>query len=156
MDFCIYSGSIQRAEQSCTDQKKKIMFAGSQRLNGCFLTGHRRRRDQRMVIRHLGIIDYRFNVDCRFKAICKRESSANPGGQLSQPGFHVVCQIPAVGSRIGQQLLFVQSLGIVKRLLRREAVELVCVPLQAGQVIECRRILLPLRMFHRPHEPAGL
>ena len=105
-----------------------------------------------MVIRHLGIIDYRFNVDCGFKAICKRESSANPRGQLRQPGFHVVCQIPAVGSRIGQQLLFVQSLSIVKRLLCREAVELVCVPLQAGQVIECRRILLPLRMFHRPHD----
>ena len=150
--FLIYAGIVQRAEQSCTDQKQKIMFAGGQRPDSCLLTGHRGRRDQRMVIRHLGVIDNRFNADCGFKAICKRQYATNSGSQLGQPGCHVMRQIPAVGSRIGQQLLFIQSLGVVERLLRREAVELVRVPLQAGQVIQRRRVLVALRMLHRLHD----
>ena len=53
---------------------------------------------------------------------------------------HVGGQIPAVRAGIGQQLLFVEALGVVKGLLRRVSEQAVCLPLQGGKVIELRRL----------------
>ena len=55
---------------------------------------------------------------------------------------HVGGQIPAVRSRIGQQLLFIEALGVIKGLLRRVPENAVCLPLQGGQVIELRGLFL--------------
>ena len=53
---------------------------------------------------------------------------------------HVGGQIPAVRAGIGQQLLFVEALGVVKGLLRRVSEQAVCLPLQGGKIIELRRL----------------
>ena len=55
---------------------------------------------------------------------------------------HVGSQIPAVRARIGQQLLFVEALGVVKGLLRCVSEQAVCLTLQGGKVIELRRLFL--------------
>ena len=53
---------------------------------------------------------------------------------------HVGSQISAVRAGIGQQLLFVEALGVVKGLRRRVSEQAVCLPLQGGKVIELRRL----------------
>ena len=54
--------------------------------------------------------------------------------------FHIVGQIPAVRPGIGAELLFVESLQIVQRLLRGVTQDAVRVPLEGGQIIERRRL----------------
>ena len=39
--------------------------------------------------------------------------------QVRECGFHIISQVPAVGSRVRYQLLLIQ-LGIIQRLLRRK------------------------------------
>ena len=57
---------------------------------------------------------------------------------------HVGGQIPAVRAGIGQQLLFVEALGVIKGLLRRVSEQAVCLTLQGGKVIELWRLFLLL------------
>ena len=51
-------------------------------------------------------------------------------------------QIPAVGTGIAGQLVFVQALHIIQRLLRRIAQQTVGVALQTGQIIKPGRLFL--------------
>ena len=62
---------------------------------------------------------------------------------------HVGGQIPAVRAGIGQQLLFVEALCVVKGLLRCVSEQAVCLPLQGGKVIELRRLFLLLLLCDR-------
>ena len=62
---------------------------------------------------------------------------------------HVGGQIPAVRAGIGQQLLFVEALGVVKGLLRRVSEQAVCLTLQGGKIIELRRLFLLLLLRDR-------
>ena len=62
---------------------------------------------------------------------------------------HVGGQISAVRAGIGQQLLFVEALGVVKGLLRRVSEQAVCLPLQGSKVIELRRLFLLLLLRDR-------
>ena len=57
---------------------------------------------------------------------------------------HVGGQIPTVRAGIGQQLLFVEALGVIKGLLRRVSEQAVCLTLQGGKVIELWRLFLLL------------
>ena len=57
--------------------------------------------------------------------------------------------MPTVCAGIGQQLLFVEALGVVKGLLRRVSEQAVCLPLQGGKVIELRRLFLLLLLRDR-------
>ena len=52
--------------------------------------------------------------------------------------------MPAVRARVGQQLFFVEALGVVKGLLRRVAKQPVCLTLQGGEIIELRGLFLLL------------
>ena len=61
---------------------------------------------------------------------------------------HIIGQILAVRSRIGQQLLFVQCLCVIKGLFGGKAKDPVGLPLQGGQVIELGRLL---RLFLPRH-----
>ena len=61
---------------------------------------------------------------------------------------HVAGQIPAVCAGIGQQLLFVERLGVVQGLLGCVTEYPVCLPLQGGQVVQLGRLL---RLF-LPHQ----
>ena len=62
---------------------------------------------------------------------------------------HVGGQIPAVRAGIGQQLLFVEALGVIKGLLRRVSEQAVCLTLQGGKVIELWRLFLLLLLRDR-------
>ena len=62
---------------------------------------------------------------------------------------HVGGQIPAVRAGIGQQLLFVEALGVVKGLLRRVSEQAVCLTLQGGEIIELRRLFFFLLFLDR-------
>ena len=62
---------------------------------------------------------------------------------------HVGSQIAAVRAGIGQQLLFVKALRVVKGLLRRVSVQAVCLPLQGGEIIEFRRLFFLLFLLDR-------
>ena len=62
---------------------------------------------------------------------------------------HVGGQIPAVRAGIGQQLLFVEALGVVKGLLRRVSEQAVCLTLQGGEIIELRRLFFLLFLLDR-------
>ena len=61
-------------------------------------------------------------------------------GYLSDQGrehrLHVLCQVSAVGTRIGHKLLFIERLGVIQRLLCGESEDTVRITLQAGQIIE--------------------
>ena len=62
---------------------------------------------------------------------------------------HVGGQIPAVRAGIGQQLLFIEALGVVKGLLRRVSEQAVCLTLQGGKIIELWRLFLLLLLRDR-------
>ena len=62
---------------------------------------------------------------------------------------HIGGQIPAVRAGIGQQLLFVEALGVVKGLLRRVSEQAVCLTLQGGKIIELRRLFFLLLLCDR-------
>ena len=74
-------------------------------------------------------------------------------GYLSDQGrehrLHVLCQVSAVGTRIGHKLLFIECLGVViQRLLCGESKDTVRITLQAGQIIEERGMLRFLFSIH--------
>ena len=81
---------------------------------------------------------------------CRRISS-----QLTRFLRHALRQIPAVRSRVGQQLLFIQGLRVVQRLLRGVAEQTVGVALERGQVVEPGRLFPAFAGFHR-YDPCFL
>ena len=64
--------------------------------------------------------------------------------QLRHLCRHTVREIPAVRAWVGHELLLVQRLQIVQRLLRRKAQLAVGLALERGQVVERRRLFAPL------------
>lgn len=85
-----------------------------------------------------------------FLCFCKDSGNGLP---------HILCQIPAVRSRIGHQLFLIQALGVVQWLLGRITKSAVCFPLQIGKVKKSRWLLClfwwhprstPSRYFHIP------
>ena len=62
---------------------------------------------------------------------------------------HIGGKVSAVSTGIGQQLLFVEALGVVKGLLRRVSEQAVCLTLQGGKVIELRRLFFFLLFCDR-------
>ena len=55
--------------------------------------------------------------------------------------LHIVGEIAAVGAGVGAELLFVETLQIIQRLLRRVPKQAVRIPLERGQVVERRGFL---------------
>ena len=55
--------------------------------------------------------------------------------------LHIVGEIAAVGAGVGAELLFIKALQIIQRLLRRVPKQAVRIPLEGGQVVECRGFL---------------
>ena len=90
-----------------------------------------------------------------------RSTGSNFLGHMCNQGgkhwFHVFRQIPAVGAGIGHQFLLIQRLGIIQGLLRRKPENTVCIPLQAGQIVEKRRPFgLLLAFYGLNHSFPGL
>ena len=141
-DLCcvIVTGGIKGSQHpSCNHIKQfPLVFAefGRIRLPG--------RGNNRMVVRYLGLVNGALThpqLSLRQRAtdiflIAFRQQFHC----LYHPGNHVRWQIAAVGTRIGQRLVFlIQALGRFQRLVRGKAKHSVGVPLQAGQVVELRR-----------------
>jgi len=68
-------------------------------------------------------------------------NTSGDGGKRRNGGFHIVRQKPAVRAGIGAELLFIERLQIIKRLLGRIAEQTVRVALKCGQVVERGRLL---------------
>ena len=93
-----------------------------------------------MVIRDLAVVGHTGNVRSDRNAGEKRKLAADDGNNLTGSVLHIVRDELTVRARIGQELLFVERLNEIERLLGSEAVVSVCLALQGGQIIELRRI----------------
>ena len=60
--------------------------------------------------------------------------------------LHIVGEIATVGAGVGAKLLFVETLQIIQRLLRRVPKQAVRIPLEGGQVVERRGFLRLFRL----------
>ena len=93
-----------------------------------------------MVICDLAVVGYAGNVRSNRNVGEKRKLAADDGNDLTGSVLHIVRDELTVRARIGQELLFVERLNEIERLLGGEAVVSVCLALQGGQIIELRRI----------------
>ena len=131
-----------RAQQTAADQKKQLTLAQGQGGDIRFLDLHR--GNDGVVVGYVLVGDHglhqRKEVAAAIKGrqLCRQMDHA--GGRFR----HIGGQIPAVRAGIGQQLFFVEALSVVKGLLRRVAKQPVRLPLQGGEVIELRRLVLLL------------
>ena len=92
-----------------------------------------------MVVGHLFTVKGAGHVRGKRYVQHKRQLSAEQRGNVRRCTAHVVGQKCAVGSRIGQQSLFIKGLRQIKGLFRGIAVNAVCFALQTGEVKEFRR-----------------
>ena len=97
-------------------------------------------RENGMVICDLAVVGYAGNVRSDRNAGEKRKLAADNRNDLTGGVLHIVRDELAVRARIGQELLFVECLYEIERLLGGEAVVAVRLALQGGQIIELRRI----------------
>ena len=94
-----------------------------------------------MVVGHLFAVQDAVILRGNVQALGERHQLPKAGHKVFGHGQHIIGQILAVRSRIGQQLLFVECLGVIKGLFGGKTKEPVCLPLQGGQVIELGRLL---------------
>ena len=134
-------------QQLAADQQEQIAFAQRQSLDIRFFNLHR--GNNGVVVRYILVGDHGFHQR-------KEVAAAIKGRQLCRQVDHAGCrfchiggQIPAVRAGIGQQLLFVEALGVVKGLLCRVSEQAVCLPLQGGEIIELRRLFFLLFLRDR-------
>ena len=97
-------------------------------------------RKNGVVICDLAVVGYAGNVRSDRNAGEKRKLAADDRNDLAGSVLHIIRDELAVCARIGQELLFVERLNEIKRLLGGEAVVSVCLSLQGGQIVELRRI----------------
>ena len=80
---------------------------------------------------------------------CFADGSGN-GHKLRHRGFQIVGEEAAVRAGVGAELLFIEGLQVIKRLLCGIAQRAVGLPLEGGQVVEPGRVLRFFRALHRP------
>ena len=97
-------------------------------------------RENGMVICDLAVVGHAGNVRRNRNAGEKRKLAADDGNNLTGSVLHIVRDELTVRARIGQELLFVECLYEIERLLGSEAVVAVRLALQGGQIIELRRV----------------
>ena len=93
-----------------------------------------------MMVSDFCIVGDPLDVGSMAHAVKNRHFPIDNADDLTGCAFHVICDELTVCSGIGQELLFIEGLYQLKRLLRREAVIAVCLTLQGGQIVELRRI----------------
>ena len=97
-------------------------------------------RENGMVICDLAVVGYAGNVRSDRNAGEKRKLAADDRNDLTGSVLHIIRDELTVRARIGQELLFIERLDEIERLLGSEAVVAVSLALQGGQIIELRRI----------------
>ena len=108
------------------------------------------------MVGYLTIIDDLVRIAGNVQSGRKGQGADDPGGKLGKLRFHIVRQKTAVGTRIGDQLFFVQGLGIFQRLLGSKSKDPVGVPLKGGQVIKHRRFFRSQFMLYPLHHRRGM
>ena len=78
----------------------------------------------------------------------KRQAGNRSLQKLRHCGSGVLRQIIGIGTGIGQQLLFIEGLGIVQHLLGGVAKQPVSIPLEGSQIIQLRRAGSTLLFLH--------
>ena len=101
-----------------------------------------------MVVGHFLVVDDRRRIAGNGDAFAERHGVGDQIHQHRQTLGHIGGQVAAVRPGIGAELLFIEVLQIVQRLLRREPQQAVCVPLEGGEVIEGGRLLGFVLAFH--------
>ena len=96
-----------------------------------------------MMVSNLAAVENACRAD---RLITKRtagifEFACDCGDQLRQYLSHIIGKVPAVGTGISHQLLFIKALSVIQCLLSRKAENTVGVSLQARQVIQKWRLL---------------
>ena len=102
-----------------------------------------------MVVADLLVIDDLLCMDRNSTPKSKRYRCVHD--QAGQACRHILGQIAAVGTGIGDELFLVERLGVVQGLLCRESQHPVGIPLQSSQVVEGGRtfgFLLALALLH--------
>ena len=129
-----------RTQQLVADQQEQIALAQGQSLDIRFFNLHRGNNGVMVGYVLVGNhgLHQRIEIVDFIKGRQLRRQVDHTGGCFR----HVGGQIPAVRAGIGQQLLFVEALGVVKGLLRRVSEQAVRFTLQGGKIIELRRLLL--------------
>ena len=135
------------AQQLAAHKGQQFLFALGQPVKAFLHKLHR--GDHGVVVAHLFAVQHppklRGNVQPRRKG--KQRPQA--GHNAFCCGLHIVGKVLAVGAGIGQQLLFIELLGIVKGLLGGKSKQTVGFPLQGGEVIEAGRLLRLFLPLHR-------
>ena len=147
-DRLIHERLRRRTQQLAADQQKDIALAHRQRRHirlFQFQSGN-----QGVVVGYLLVVHQRQNIGEKVRAGIE---GRHPCRQMQDHGGglrHVARQIPAVRPGIGQQLLFVERLGVVQGLLGRVTEYPVYLPLQGGQVVQLGwlfRLFLPYQGY---------
>ena len=110
---------------------------------------------QRVVVAHLVIVYQPLNVRSDILRLVIRaelEYTRREPYHLGGGVLHIVGDVAAVRPGIGQQLVLIELLGAVQRLLRGVAVQLVRVALERCQIVKLRRIRILLLLRHRFHD----
>ena len=111
------------------------------------------------MIGDLFIVDDLRSVHMNRDAAHLRHRRCHVAYERWQTVCHIRGQIPAVGARIGAELLFIKALEVVQRLLGGKAKNPVGVALQGGEVVKGRRLfsfVLALdRLYHCHLTAAG-
>ena len=101
-----------------------------------------------MVVGHFLVVDDRRRIAGNGDAFAEQHGVGDQIHQHRQALGHVGGQVAAVRPGIGAELLFIEVLQIVQRLLRREPQQAVGVPLEGGEVIEGGRLLRFVPALH--------
>ena len=146
-DSFVHMVRSNRAKQLAADKGQQFLFAFCQ---SCKTSLCKLRCGQNcMMVRYLGIVDNAPHLRGKLHALHKGKLRQQCRDKVSRRLFHVGSDVIAVRSRIGQQPLFVQGLGIIKGLLGSKAINTVGFPLQGSKVIELRGLHGFLLFFQR-------
>ena len=119
-----------RAQKAHPDKIEDFLFRLRQRRN--ILLFKLDGRENGMVICDLAVVGYAGNVRSDRNVGEKRKLAADDRNDLTGSVLHIVRDELAVCARIGQELLFVECLYEIERLLGGEAIVSICLALQGG------------------------
>ena len=134
-------------QQLAADHQEQIALAQGQPLDICLFNLHR--GDNGVVVGYILVGDHSLHQREEVCAAIKGRQLCRQMDHAGRRFHHIGGQIPAVRSGIGQQLLFIEALSVVKGLLRRVSEQAVCLTLQGGKIIELRRLFLLLLLRDR-------
>ncbi len=146
----IDEGCADRHKHLTGNKAQQLPFACGQRLQVRFARRHR--GNDGVVVADLFAAAHLPRTDgCgRLRAADARTAQR----QRVYAALHIVGEIAAVGAGVGAELLFIETLQIIQRLLRRVPKQAVRVPLERGQVVE-RRGFLRLFCLHNGGNSGG-